>query len=217
MLPYKGPNGTWRRPIVLECSSNTVTLRPRGQTFSMLDLSPLINPRTSPVILAIAKEMLHIQQSETPDGAPAVPYLVFLVRPDGIRSYYQARGRLESLGVAFGYELIEQELAVEFPNFDDLTTWDGTAPLETPELASKDAPTRPGWPSSSEPQGKGQRGRSRPRRRAGIARPPTNHPRSARGRHRSRGTRRRAAIVDGPTSPGAMRRQAGRRQVRTHR
>ncbi len=160
VLPYKGPNGTWRRPIVLECSSNTVTLRPRGQTFSMLDLSPLINPRTSPVILAIAKEMLHIQQSETPDGAPAVPYLVFLVRPDGIRPYYQARGRLESLGVAFGYELIEQELAVEFPNFDDLTTWDGTAPLETPELASKDAPTRPGWPSSSEPQGKDDGGGS---------------------------------------------------------
>ena len=79
VLPYKGPNGTWRRPIVLECTDNKVALRPRGPTFSLLELSPLIHPRSSPVVIAIAREMLHIQRSETPDGAPAVPYLVFLV------------------------------------------------------------------------------------------------------------------------------------------
>src|SRR5262249_1044106 len=92
----------------------------------------LIHPRSSPVIQAIAREMLHIAQSETPDGAPAVPYLVFLVRPDGVRPYYEARSRLEPLGIAFGYELIEQDLAVDIPNFDDLTTWAGSVPLESP-------------------------------------------------------------------------------------
>ncbi len=81
VLPYKGPNGTWRRPIVLECSGDTVKLQPNGQTFNALELSPLIHPRSSPLVLAIAREMLHIQQSQTPDGAPAVPYLVFMVRP----------------------------------------------------------------------------------------------------------------------------------------
>jgi hypothetical protein len=160
VLPYKGPNGTWRRPIVLECSGNTVKLMPGGKTFSMLELSPLINPRSSPVILAIAREMLHIQQSETPDGAPAVPYLVFLVRPDGIRPYYQARGRLESLGVAFGYELIEQDLVVDVPNFDDVKTWDGSVPLDLPELANNDANASRGWPPSGEPQGQSNAGDS---------------------------------------------------------
>ncbi len=160
VLPYKGPNGTWRRPIVLECSGNTVKLLPGGKTFSMLELSPLINPRSSPVILAIAREMLHIQQSETPDGSPAVPYLVFLVRPDGIRPYYQARGRLESLGVAFGYELIEQELVVDVPNFDDVKTWDGSVPLDLPELANNDANASRGWPPAGEPQGKSNAGDS---------------------------------------------------------
>ena len=29
VLPYKGPNGTWRRPIVLECTNNTVKLQPQ--------------------------------------------------------------------------------------------------------------------------------------------------------------------------------------------
>ena len=106
VLPYKGPNGTWRRPIVLECTSGGVKLQPKGLTFTGLDLSPLVNPRSSPLIRAIAHEMLEMRASDTPDGAAAVPYLVFLVRPGGIRPYYEARTCLEPLGIAFGYELI---------------------------------------------------------------------------------------------------------------
>ena len=132
VLPYKGPNGSWRRPIVMECSNGTVTLRPKGPTFSMLDLSSMINPRSNPVILAIARELLHVQMSESPDGSPVVPYFVFLVRPDGIRPYYEIRARLEPLGIAFGYELIDQDLKVDVPDFDNLATWDGTIPLEEP-------------------------------------------------------------------------------------
>ena len=132
VLPYKGPNGTWRRPIVIECTAGAVKLQPQGLSFSMLELSPYLHPRSSPFIRAIAHELLHIQSSDTPDGAPVVPYLVFLVRPDGIRPYYEARSRLEPLGIAFGYELIEQDLAVDIPDFDNLTTWDGSVPLEMP-------------------------------------------------------------------------------------
>ena len=132
VLPYKGPNGSWRRPIVLECSNGTVTLRPKGPTFSMLDLSSMINPRSSPVILAMARELLRVQMSDSPDGSPVVPYFVFLVRPDGIRPYYEIRARLEPLGIAFGYELIDQNLKVDVPDFDNLATWDGTIPLEEP-------------------------------------------------------------------------------------
>src|SRR5208337_4624455 len=129
---YKGPNGSWRRPIVMECSNGTVTLRPKGPTFSMLDLSALVNPRSNPVILAIARELLHVQMSESPDGSPVVPYFVFLIRPDGIRPYYEIRARLEPLGIAFGYELVEQDLKVDVPDFDNLATWDGTIPLDEP-------------------------------------------------------------------------------------
>ena len=132
VLPYKGPNGTWRRPIVLECTAGGVKLQPKGLTFTSMDLSPLINPRLSPLVRAIAHEMLHIQASDTPDGAAAVPYLVFLVRPSGIRPYYEARSCLEPLGIAFGYELIEQDLVVDIPDFDNLATWDGSVPLDLP-------------------------------------------------------------------------------------
>jgi hypothetical protein len=156
VLPYKGENGSWRRPIVLECSNGTVTLLPKGPTFSLLDLSSMINPRSSPVILAIARELLRVQMSDSPDGAPVVPYFVFLVRPDGIRAYYELRARLERLGIAFGYELIEQNLKVDVPDFDNVATWDGTIPLEEPLLEAPGTgglgPAERGeglaWPSS---------------------------------------------------------------------
>jgi hypothetical protein len=132
VLPFKGPNGTWKRPIILECVGASAKLQPKGPTFSMLDLSPLIHPRTSPVVQALAREMAKIQAGETPDGAPAVPYLVFLVRPDGIRAYYEARARLEPLGISFGYELVPQDLEIQFPDLDDTSTWDGSMPLDVP-------------------------------------------------------------------------------------
>ena len=169
ILPYKGPNGTWRRPIVIECVGNIAKLQPQGQTFSMMELSPLINPRSSPVVLAIAREMLRINRAGTPDGSPVVPYLVFLVRPSGIRPYYEIRSRLEPLGIAFGYELVEQDLAVEIPNYDDLTTWDGSTPLEMPDIASATAKPRTGWPSTSATDSRGTN-----RTRASAVLPPEN-------------------------------------------
>ena len=132
VLPYKGPNGTWRRPIVVECTAGGAKLQPRGPSFTALELSPRIHPRLSLFVKAIAQELVHIRSADTPDGTPAVPYIVFLVRPDGIGPYYLARTSLEPLGIAFGYELVDQKLAVNIPDYDDLTTWDGTMPLDMP-------------------------------------------------------------------------------------
>ncbi len=132
VLPYKGPNGTWRRPIVIECAHGGANLQPHGPNFAAIELSPRINPKSSTFIRAIARELVRIHSADTPDGTPAVPYIVFLVRPDGIAPYYLARTSLEHLGIAFGYELVDQHLAINIPDFDDLTTWDGSVPLDVP-------------------------------------------------------------------------------------
>src|SRR5262245_19142677 len=108
VLPNRAPNGTWRRPIVIECRNGTATLQPRGPTFSLLDLSALLGTRSSPIVLAVVRELIRVQGATGPDGAPAVPYIFFVVRPDGIRPYFEARARLESLGIAFAYELVDQ-------------------------------------------------------------------------------------------------------------
>lgn len=117
--PHKGPNGTWRRPIVIECRDGTATLQPRGPSVSLLELSPLFGARSNPLISAVARELVRSRAKPSPDGSPAIPYIYFVVRPDGIRPYYEARSRLEPLGIAFGYELVEQDWEIDYPDPDD--------------------------------------------------------------------------------------------------
>lgn len=128
VLPHKGPNGTWRRPIIIECRNGAATLQPHGPTFSLVEMSGLLGARSAPIVAAVAKELIKAQATSTPDGAPAVPYIFFVVRPDGIRPYYEARGRLEPLGVAFGYELVEQDWEIDYPDLDNLEEWNGAPP-----------------------------------------------------------------------------------------
>ena len=128
IMPHRGPNGTWQRPITIECRDGQAILQPAGLTFSMLDMSPLLNPRSSPVARAVVAELVRTRRTLAPDGSAVVPYIYFIIRPDGVRPYYQARTLLEPLGIAFGYELVEQSWEIDFPDFDDLASWDGTAP-----------------------------------------------------------------------------------------
>lgn len=118
VMPHKGPNGTWQRPIVIECLNGTARIQPNGPRFSLLELSGLLTGRSSPLVAAVAREVVRAEGLSTPDGAAAVPYIYFIVRPDGIRAYYEARARLEPLGIAFGYELVEQDWEIDFSGLD---------------------------------------------------------------------------------------------------
>ena len=142
VLPNKAENGTWRRPIIVECSNGAVKLQPNGPSFTLLDLSAVLGARQSPLVAAVVHEVVRAQAKATPDGAPAVPYIFFIVRPDGIRPYYEARARLEPLGIAFGYELVDQDMELDYPDLDNLDEWDGSAPLQLPLVmtGSNDAP-----------------------------------------------------------------------------
>lgn len=136
VLPYKGPNGTWRRPIAIECSGNKATLQPGGPSFSMEDMTSSPNPRRGPLVYAVARAMARARSTRTPDGSASVPYLMFIVRPDGVRPYYAARTLLEPLGITYGYELADADWDIEFPDLDDPSEW-----AEVP--GPKTAPT---WP-----------------------------------------------------------------------
>jgi hypothetical protein len=132
ILPHRGQNGTWRRPIVVECVNGMAILRPQNAGFGLLDLASGFSPATNPFVGAVAREAIRIQGNASPDGQPVTPYIFFLVRPDGIRTYYEARGRLEPLGITFGYELADQDWQIDFPDLDDTQTWDGSGPAPPP-------------------------------------------------------------------------------------
>jgi hypothetical protein len=128
VLPFKGSNGTWRRPIPIECKDEQAILQPSGEAFSLLELSPSRASMSGPLERALLRTVRRMKDTSTPDGKPAVPYILFLVRPDGIRAFYEARARLEQLGIAFGYELVDANALIDFPNLEDPREWSELPP-----------------------------------------------------------------------------------------
>ena len=136
ILPYRGTNGTWRRPVCIECAGGGVQLQPGGPSFSLADLMAYERMGLSnPLVRAVARTVLSIDRQASPDGGSMVPYLMFLVRPDGIRAFYAARTLLEMIGVAFGYELVDQDAEFSYPDLNDPAEWRDA--LESPSLAAR--------------------------------------------------------------------------------
>ncbi|MGA2062000.1 MAG: hypothetical protein ABSG67_16055 [Thermoguttaceae bacterium] len=118
IVPYEGPNQTYRRPIYLECRADAVVLQPEGIEFLETDFEGPLGPG-NPLAAALraVREYLLTNHGFDPqrDGEP---YPLLLVRPDGISAYYAARAAMTSWATEFGYELIEADwkLAYQPPN-----------------------------------------------------------------------------------------------------
>ncbi len=138
VLPYKGPNGTWRRPIAIECHDGLATLQPGGPSYSVAQIALFARPRSHPLVQAVAKMMIRGEGMATPDGAPSVPYILFVIRPDGIAPYYAARALLDPLGLVQGYELVDADWDIEYPDLGDPKEWKG--------LKDSGAMPSPSWP-----------------------------------------------------------------------
>jgi len=112
IVPYRGPNGTFRRPIYIECRADGVVLQPEGVVLRADDfLTPdhLDNPMEMGV-RTVRHYFVGTQQVQR----GTEPYPLFLVRPSGIYAYEAARQSLGSWKGDFGYELIEEDWNLEF-------------------------------------------------------------------------------------------------------
>ncbi|QDV34254.1 hypothetical protein [Tautonia plasticadhaerens] len=155
ILPYRGPSGTWRRPIPVECRDGSAAMEPGGMRFSMVELMGL-SGRTSPFGGAVRRLASILEARGAPGGERVEPYVLFVVRPDGIRPFYEARSALDAIGVPYGYELVDQDWEIEYPDWDDPTIWDS---LETqmadPALLAEVDPVGAGPPGPGGPIGQG--------------------------------------------------------------
>ena len=119
VIPHEGPNGTRRRPIYIECRSDSVVLQPEGIVLTAEDFVGPMGPG-NPLEAALRAIREHILRTETGPSTeqPAEPYPLLLVRPSGIEAYTHARAAMKSWGSDFGYELIEDDWKVEFDEPD---------------------------------------------------------------------------------------------------
>lgn len=120
IIPYKGQNGTYRKPIYIECSSKGVVLHPEGLVLSEEDfLAP--NWPGNPLASALRASREYLNNKAAADGAPEPPdpYPLLIVRPSGIKAYALARTAISSWDSDYGYEFVEEDMKLSFPEAPD--------------------------------------------------------------------------------------------------
>lgn len=112
VIPYEGPNGTHRRPIYLECRANGLLVQPEGILVSLENLQPPYGPGNP---LDAVLRTIRNEYKPKSGAITRTAYPLLLVRPSGVRTYALARAALSSWDDQFGYELIDDELDLVFP------------------------------------------------------------------------------------------------------
>ncbi len=120
IVPYKGPNGTYRRPVYIECSKEGVTIQPEGIRFTSSDfVAPGWPGNPLAAALRASREYLNAKAAQAGQPEPPDPYPLLIVRPDGIAQYQVARTALAAWDADFGYEFVDSDWNLEFPDLPD--------------------------------------------------------------------------------------------------
>ncbi len=116
IIPYDGQTGTIRRPIVIECTGESIrfaaediALNPSKLQGYNSDQNPLLSG-----VMALADYWAQSDRASG-DGRVLRPYPLILVRPDGADTFDMARILLDRLTGNYGYELIEAEFDYALP------------------------------------------------------------------------------------------------------
>lgn len=113
IVPYRGPNGTYRRPIYIECRNDSVVIQPEGIVLRTTDFLTPDFPENPIEVCVRAVRHYFVGAGQVQRGTE--PYPLFLVRPSGIYAYEAARRSLGSWRNDFGYELVDADWNLEFP------------------------------------------------------------------------------------------------------
>ncbi|MFK8111550.1 MAG: hypothetical protein AB8B91_05095 [Rubripirellula sp.] len=114
IVPHKGPNGTDRRPVYLECTADGVYIRPEG---TLIAVPQLENSSRSANPLDAALRVIRLHAMKT-YGDTAPPYPLLVVRPDGIQTYGAARKAMKDWDDQFGYELVPANIQLAYSESD---------------------------------------------------------------------------------------------------
>jgi hypothetical protein len=149
LVPYGGRRGGDRKPLYVECTAAGVVFHAERLALEGPDFTP------ARVRAEVERRLARRQPLE------ASPYLLMLVRPAGITSYYAAMNALGELKADFGYEFIEADWQLDFPD-------DDRAPVPPWMAAQGSLPRPPSLPNVT-PRA-GTAGGDRPPRQGGFFR-----------------------------------------------
>ncbi|MBI2808389.1 MAG: hypothetical protein HYX68_25660 [Planctomycetes bacterium] len=111
LVPYRGKLGDTRAPIYVECGRDGILFHPEKKLLETFRLTSA----------AIREEIERHHGPIATDPKPEAkrkdvnwPYVLFLIRPSGIDAYYKARALLKGHRLDFGYELVDEDWALDF-------------------------------------------------------------------------------------------------------
>ncbi len=120
VVPFDPQTGTTRRPILIECTGNGIRFLPEDIMITAEDLNGF-TPRTNPLAAgtgALINYWTAWNAKQSNPRAEPEPYVLILVRPDGVVAYYVAMRMLENIRTAHGYELIDESTSLQLPELD---------------------------------------------------------------------------------------------------
>ena len=120
VVPFDPQTGTTRRPIFIECSAAGIRFLPEDILITAKDLegfTPKANPIAAGTGALINYWSARNLKQQDPRSEPE-PYVLILVRPEGVVAYYVALRMLEPVRTAQGYELIEDSTVLKLPDVD---------------------------------------------------------------------------------------------------
>jgi hypothetical protein len=120
IIPYKGPAGTDRRPIYVECQEDRVVLQPEGIELVATDFREPIGPG-NPLATALRAIREYWLNARLLDSA-AHAYPLLIVRSQGAHTYAACRQALRGWDDEFGYELIPDSMELKYPAADPSLT-----------------------------------------------------------------------------------------------
>jgi hypothetical protein len=132
VVPYHGKQGDARRPLYVECTASGLLFPPEKVSVPIT---------TADALAAEVRRRLEHQREHaraSGDKADPKPYMLLLVRPDGIMAGNGLQGVLRDMGVEYGYELVDADWVLDFPTDEQ--------PLRQPWMTAQGTPAPPGGP-----------------------------------------------------------------------
>jgi hypothetical protein len=113
IVPSRGPNGTFRRPIYVECRNDKIIIQPEGVELVLGDfLIPDEPANPFNTILRTIRDY-YIETNQIVRGSE--PYPLLIIRPSGIEMYEKARMATGDWVKDFGYEIVNEDWNIQYP------------------------------------------------------------------------------------------------------
>jgi hypothetical protein len=110
LVPYQGKKGDNRRPVYIECTATGIVFHPgavpfRGSRFNRTDVRAEIERRAG-------RDAISLSSATEPAVTNA--YLLVLIRPEGITTYYRTLAMVQGVNIDFGYEFVDRDWVLDF-------------------------------------------------------------------------------------------------------